>query len=186
MSKPEPKAAEFEVVDLLIQRLTDGQAADAERNRPELRTPYGQVLGALEVLELESKVRQPKSPAAVVLPISEEAAESVAPRSNTPPQFTRMVIAVETLLKAPNDPTGDSRRGELMRVLGQSRALCAGWQPIRVNGERLPGIRESLQLQRGRLVDLTGAWLAWRDEYVLRWWYTGGTTPGVPARVSAA
>lgn len=175
------QAAEFEVADLLIVRLRDGQAAEPDLNRPAISTPYVEALGALDVAGL---ARQLKSPAVVVVPTSEDAAESVAPTSGVAPQYTRMIIAVETLIKAPNDRTGGGARSVLGGVLGRSRALCAGWRPERADGTAIPGVRQSLQLQRGALVDIDGSWVAWRDEYLLRWWHTSpGYEPGIPSRL---
>ncbi len=172
-------AAEFEVADLLIDRLRDGQSAAPDLNRPAISTPYVVALGALDVAGL---ARNLKSPAAVVVPTSEDAAESVAPQATVAPQYTRMIIAVETLIKAPNDRTGTGSRGRLGEVIGQSRALCAGWRPVRADGSAIPGVRQALQLRRGALVEIDGSWVAWRDEYLLYWWHA---SPGRDTRVES-
>lgn len=191
-------ATEFEVVDLLIERLKTGQPGPDELHsvRAKIASPYVAVYGALDVAGIRPDLL--KSPAAIVLPLTEDAAESDAAQTAPSPQYTRMIIAVETMVKAPNDPSGRAETREVLKnTIGAARNLIVGWRPMRpvLNAagvptgeeERIPGVNQALQLERGRLTDISGPWVSWRDDYLLRWWHFGGRgdsgDPNIPARM---
>ena len=98
----EHEATEFVVCDLLMDRLTDGQAEDADLNRPAVATPYAEVLGAMEAARANRQ--RMRSPVAIVLPLRGDADASVAPNIEESPQFTRMTIGIETLVRDVNAP----------------------------------------------------------------------------------
>ena len=156
------QAIEFRAVAAIVERL-------------ERSGIYQEVLGALDVAALSS---WPRTPAAFVLPLAEDAADSVAPAIQATQQTTA-TIGVQTLLSAPNDRTGGRARDELSEVLAASRAALVGWTP--------EGAREVLQFRRGFLIGIDGGRLEWRDEYRLRWWISAGVAgdAGVPARLRA-
>ena len=155
------RAIEFRAVDAIIARLEETGI-------------YREVLGALDVAALSS---WPRTPAAFVLPVAEDATDSVAPAIQAT-QHTTATIGVQTLLSAPNDRTGGRTRDELSEVLAASRAALAGWTP--------EGAREVLQFRRGFLIGIDGGRVEWRDEYHLRWWTAGIVRDaGMPARLRA-
>ncbi len=156
-------AIEFRAVAAIVGRL-------------EATGIYREVLGALDVAALSS---WPRTPAAFVLPLAEDAADSVAPAIQAT-QHTTATIGVQTLMSAPNDRSGTRARDELAEVLAASRAALAGWTP--------EGAREVLQFRRGFLIGIDGGRVEWRDEYRLRWWVSAAGAagdPGVPARLRA-
>ncbi len=155
------QALEFVTVAAIVARL-------------EAAGIYKEVLGALDVAALSSL---PRTPAAFVLPLAEDAADSVAPAIQATQQTTA-TIGVQSLLSAPNDRSGARARDELAEVLAASRAALAGWTP--------EGAREVLQFRRGFLVGIDGGRLEWRDEYRLRWWASSAGVAGdtgKPARL---
>lgn len=159
-----PQAAELSAV----------AAVAAVAARLEEAGIYEEVLGVLDAAGGVS----PRTPAAFVLPLAEDAAESVAPAVRAT-QYTTATIGVETVVSAPNDRTGARARDELSALLAASRAAIAGWKP--------PGAREVLRFHRGRLLGIDGGRVFWRDEYRLRWWTdSAGIAPaGKPARLRA-
>ena len=162
MNAPGVGAIEFIAIEAITARL-------------EAAGLYKEVLGALDAAALSAA---PRTPAAFVLPLAEDAAESVAPAVEAT-QFVTATIGVQTLLSAPNDRGGARARGELSALLAASRELLAGWRP--------PGAREVLAFHRGRLIGIDGGYVEWRDEYRLRWWqHSVGEAqgdPGLPARL---
>jgi len=157
------QAIEFQAVAAIIARL-------------EATGIYREVLGALDAAALSS---WPRTPAAFVLPLAEDAADSVAPAVRAT-QHTTATIGVQTLLSTPNDPAGGRARDALAEVLAASRAAISGWAP--------EGASEVLQFRRGFLIGIDGGRVEWRDEYRLRWWLSAAGAagdPGVPARLRA-
>ena len=110
------RAIEFRAVDAIIARLEETGI-------------YREVLGALDVAALSS---WPRTPAAFVLPVAEDATDSVAPAIQAT-QHTTATIGVQTLLSAPNDRTGGRTRDEPFRGPGRlargARRLDAGGRP---------------------------------------------------------
>ena len=156
------QALEFVAVSAIIERL-------------EAAGIYREVLGVLDVAALSD---WPRTPAAFVLPLAEDAADSVAPAIRATQQTTD-TIGVETLVAAPNDRTGGRVRDRLSEILGASRAALAGWKP--------EGAREVLQFHRGFLIGIDGGRVAWRDEYRLKRWVESAGIVGDarPARLRA-
>lgn len=152
-----PQAAELSAVAAVAARL--GEAG-----------VYEEVLGVLDAAGGVS----PRTPAAFVLPLAEDAAESVAPAVRAV-QYTTATIGVQSVISAPNDRTGARARDELSALLAASRAALAGWKP--------PGGREVLRFYRGRLLGIDGGRVFWLDEYRLRWWTASAA--GKPARLRA-
>ena len=66
------------------------------------------------------------------------------------------------VVDASNDRTGQSALPTLGELVGDTRALLAGWKP--------PGGLKGLQLHRGTAVEVDGSVAVWRDEYRLQWW----------------
>ena len=102
----------------------------------------------------------PKTPAALVLPVSDEAEESTTRRVENAPVQHVVRVGVSVMVAAPNDRTGARGRGRLSALLAQARQALAGWAP--------PGQREVLSFRRGRLVSLEDGRLQWLDEYEIR------------------
>ncbi len=119
---------------------------------------YKEVLGALDTAALKD---YPQTPAAAVLPLTDDAAEDVAPKIGATQRY-KSIIAVQTMLSAPNDRSGTRAHNELSEILGEVRALISGWKP--------PGSSEVMQFRRGRLLRVDGGRVEWRDEYELLWW----------------
>ena len=162
MSAP-AQAIQFRAVTAIVERL-EGSGI------------YNEVLGVLDAAALGA---WPRSPAAFVLPLSEDAADSVAPAVQATQQIMA-TIGVQTLLSAPNDRTGGRAHDELSEVLATSRAALAGWTP--------GGAREVLQFRRGFLIGIDGGRVEWRDEYRMRWWASSAGIAGdadKPARLRA-
>ncbi len=102
----------------------------------------------------------PKTPAALVLPVSDEAEESTTRRVEQAPVQHVVRVGVSVMVSAPNDRTGARGRWRLSALLAQARQALAGWTP--------PGQREVLSFRRGRLVSLEDGRLQWLDEYEIR------------------
>ena len=135
---------------------------------------YRNVLGALDASALKT---WPKTPAVFVVPLAETVADSLAPRAGAV-QRVETTVAIQTLIAAPNDPTGRKARTELANVLGASRGVLSGWCP--------EGAAEALTWRRGLLLGLENGRLEWRDEYALVWWIEAGAgvrdeDPNLPA-----
>ena len=143
-------ALEFHVADAIAERLS---ALDGDDGAPL----FAAVLSALESAALTS---WPKAPAALVLPISDEADESTTRRVEWEPVQHSVRIGVAVIVRAPNDRTGATGRERLSPVLAAARLTLAGWRP--------PGQREVLSFLRGRLVAAEDARVQWLDEYQIR------------------
>ena len=113
---------------------------------------YGLDPGALE--------SWPKTPAALVLPISIEAEESTTRKVPQPPVQHFIRIGVAYLVRAPNDRKGALASERLSPVAGAARGALAGWKP--------PGQREVLSFRAGRLVDISSGRVQWTDEFEIR------------------
>ena len=143
-------ALEFHLADAIAARLAalaDGDGAPV----------FADVLSALETAALTS---WPKTPAALVLPISDEADESTTRRVEHAPVQHFVRIGVAVIVRAPNDRTGALGRERLSPVLAQARRALAGWQP--------PDQREVLSFRRGRLVAAEDGRVQWTDEFEIR------------------
>ena len=148
----------------------------------------GQVFDAVGAAAF--RAAHPKaSPAAVVLPVAEDARPAVAPASRAAAsvQAYTGTISVHTLLRAPNDPYGRLANVlSLGEVVGRARLLVAGWRPREDgsdDGPVIDTVREALAFQRGRLVEIEDGWLEWADEFEARWWSpAAATAAGVPPR----
>ena len=143
-------ALEMHVADAMATRL---EALEAEGGAPL----FAAVLSALDTAALAA---WPKTPAALVLPVSDEAEESTTRRVESAPVQHLVRIGVSVMVAAPNDRSGARGRGRLSALLAQARQALAGWAP--------PGHREVLSFRRGRLVSLEDGRLQWLDEYEIR------------------
>jgi len=143
-------ALEMHVADAMAARL----AALAGDGGAPL---FAAVLGALDTAALTA---WPKSPAALVLPISDEADESTTRRVERAPVKHVVRIGVSVMVAAPNDRSGARGRARLSALLAHARQALAGWAP--------PGQREVLSFRRGRLVSLEDGRMQWLDEYEIR------------------
>ena len=140
-------ALEMHVADAMAERLA---ALKAEGGAPL----FAAVLSALDTAALSA---WPKSPAALVLPVSDEAEESTTRRVENAPVQHVVRVGVSVMVAAPNDRSGARGRGRLSTLLAQARQALAGWTP--------PGQREVLSFRRGQLVSLEDGRLQWLDEY---------------------
>ena len=143
-------ALEMHLADVMAARL----AALAGEDGAPL---FAAVLSALDTAALTA---WPKTPAALVLPVSDEADESTTRRVENAPVQHVVRIGVSVMVAAPNDRTGARGRERLSALLAEARLALAGWAP--------PGQREVLSFRRGRLVSLEDARLQWLDEYEVR------------------
>ena len=143
-------ALEMHLADAIAARL----AALAGEDGAPL---FAAVLSALDAAALTA---WPKTPAALVLPVSDEAEESTTRRVENAPVQHVVRIGVSVMVAAPNDRSGARGRERLSALLAQARLALAGWAP--------PGQREVLSFRRGRLVSLEDARLQWLDEYEIR------------------
>ena len=140
-------ALEMHLADAMAERLAALTAEDGA-------AAFAAVLSALDTAALTAR---PRTPAALVLPISDEADESTTRRVENPPVQHVVRVGVSVMVAAPNDRTGARGRGRLSGLLAQARQALAGWTP--------PGQREVLSFRRGRLVSLEDGRLQWLDEY---------------------
>ena len=143
-------ALEMHLADAMAERLT---ALEGEDGAPV----FAAVLSALDTAALTA---WPKTPAALVLPVSDEAEESTTRRVENPPVQHVVRVGVSVMVAAPNDRSGARGRGRLSALLAHARQALAGWTP--------PGQREVLSFRRGRLVSLEDGRLQWLDEYEIR------------------
>ena len=143
-------ALEIHVADAMAARLA---SLEGEGGAPL----FAAVLSALDAAALTA---WPKTPAALVLPVSDEAEESTTRRVENAPVQHVVRIGVSLMLAAPNDRSGARGRERLSPLLARARRGLAGWTP--------PGQREVLSFRRGRLVSLEDARLQWLDEYEIR------------------
>ena len=143
-------ALEIHVAEAMAARL----AALADEQGEPL---FAAVLSALEVAALTT---WPRTPAALVLPISDEAEESTTRKVERAPVQHFVRLGVAYLVSAPNDRTGARGRERLSPVLAAARRALAGWQP--------PGQREVLEFRRGRLVGAEDGRVQWTDEFEIR------------------
>ena len=143
-------ALEMHVADAMAERLAALQAEDGA-------AVFAAVLSALDTAALTA---WPKMPAALVLPVSDEAEESTTRRVEKAPVQHVVRVGVSVMVAAPNDRTGTRGRVRLSALLAQARQALAGWAP--------PGQREVLSFRRGRLVSLEDGRLQWLDEYEIR------------------
>lgn len=143
-------ALEMHLADVMAARLA---VLAGEDDAPLFAT----VLSALDTAALTA---WPKTPAALVLPVSDEAEESTTRRVENAPVQHLVRIGVSVMVAAPNDRTGARGRERLSALLAEARLALAGWAP--------PGQREVLSFRRGRLVSLEDARLQWLDEYEVR------------------
>ncbi len=143
-------ALEIHLADAIAARLAG--LAD-EEGAPR----FAAVLSALDTAALTA---WPKTPAALVLPVSDEAEESTTRRVENAPVSHVVRIGVSLMVAAPNDRSGARGRERLSVLLAQARRALAGWAP--------PGQREVLSFRRGRLVSLEDARVQWLDEYEIR------------------
>ena len=144
------EALEMHVADAMAARLA---ALEGDDGAPV----FAAVLSALETAALTS---WPKAPAALVLPISDEADESTTRRVEQAPVQHFVRISVATIVPAPNDRSGARGQQRMSRVLAQARQALAGWTP--------PRQREVLSFRRGRLVSVEDGRVQWADEYEIR------------------
>ena len=143
-------ALEMHVAAVMAERLAAIAGDDGE---PVFAT-------VLSVLETAGLSAWPKTPAALVLPISGEADESTTRKVEAAPvqHFVRVGVAV--IEAAPNDRTGKLGMDRVSPLLAAVRVALAGWAP--------PGQREVLSYRRGRLVSVEDGRVSWLDEYELR------------------
>ena len=88
----------------------------------------------LSALDTAALTAWPKTPAALVLPVSDEADESTTRRVENPPVQHVVRIGVSIMVAAPND-RGDTRgRGRLSALLAQVRQALAGCRKRRTAG----------------------------------------------------
>ena len=118
---------------------------------------FAAVLSALDTAALTA---WPKTPAALVLPVSDEAGESTTRRVENAPVQHVVRVGVSILVAAPNDRSGTRGRERLSALLAQARQALSGWAP--------PGQREVLSFRRGQLVSLEDGRVQWLDEYEIR------------------
>ena len=111
----------------------------------------------LDALEADALTSWPKTPAAIVFPISEEADESTTRRVEQAPVQHTVRIGVSVIARAANDRSGKIGSERLSPLLAQARQALAGWAP--------PGQREVLSYRRGRLVATEDGRVQWVDEY---------------------
>ena len=143
-------ALEMHVADAMAERLA---ALTADGGDPV----FAAVLSALDTTALTA---WPKTPAALVLPISDEAEESTTRRVENAPVQHLVRVGVSVMVAAPNDRSGARGRERLSALLARARQALAGWTP--------PGQREVLSFRRGRLVSLEDGRMQWLDEYEIR------------------
>ena len=104
--------------------------------------------------------RAPRTPAAIVYPVADEAGANLGGRATTVQRMTGR-IAVLHILAAPNDPQGAKARGELGRLIGSIRGVLTGWTPA--------GAAEPLRLLGGALEDIVDGRVFWSDRYAVEW-----------------
>ncbi len=143
-------ALEMHLADAMAERLA---ALTADGGDPV----FAAVLSALDTAALTA---WPKTPAALVLPISDEAEESTTRRVENAPVQHVVRVGVSVMVAAPNDRGGARGRERLSALLARARQALAGWTP--------PGQREVLSFRRGRLVSLEDGRMQWLDEYEIR------------------
>ena len=143
-------ALEMHLADAMAERLA---ALAAEDGAPV----FAAVLSALDAAVLTA---WPKTPAALVLPISDEAESSTTGRVESAPVQHVVRIGVSVMVSAPNDRGGVRGRERLSALLARARQALAGWAPA--------GQREVLSFRRGRPVSLEDGRLQWLDEYEIR------------------
>ena len=143
-------ALEMHLADAIAARLAVLAADDGA-------PVFAAVLSALDTAALTA---WPRTPAALVLPISDEADESTTRRVESPPVQHVVRVGVSVMVAAPNDRGGALGRERLSALLAHARQALAGWAP--------PGQREVLSFRRGRLVSLEDGRLQWLDEYEIR------------------
>ena len=143
-------ALEMHIADAVAAQL---EAVEGEGGEPV----FAAVLSALDAAVLTA---WPKTPAALVLPISDDADESATRRVENAPVQHFVRIGVSVIVAAPNDRTGARGRDRLSAALAPARRALSGWSP--------PQQREVLSFRRGRLVSLDGGRVNWLDEYEIR------------------
>lgn len=144
------EALEFHIAEAMAARLA---ALAGDDGAPI----FADVLTAMDTSTL---ARWPKTPAALVLPISDEADESTTRRVENAPVNHFVRIGVSVIVAAPNDRTGKRGVDRTSPVLAQARQALAGWQP--------PGQREVLAFLRGRLIAADNGRVQWTDEFEIR------------------
>ena len=117
-------ALEMHLADAMAERLA---ALTADGGDPV----FAAVLSALDTAALTA---WPKTPAALVLPISDEAEESTTRRVENAPVQHVVRVGVSVMVSAPNDRGGARGRERLSALLARARQALAGWTP--------PGQRE--------------------------------------------
>ena len=142
----------------LEMHLADAMAAQLAALETDDDAPaFSAVLSALDTAALTA---WPKTPAALVLPISDEAEGSTTRRVEGAPVQHVVRVGVSIMVAAPNDRGGARGRERLSALLARARQALSGWAP--------PGQREVLSFRRGRLVSLEDGRLQWLDEYEIR------------------
>ena len=142
----------------LEMHLADAMAARLAALAGEDGAPlFAAVLSALDTAALTT---WPKTPAALVLPVSDEAEESTTRRVENAPVQHVVRVGVSVMVAVPNDRTGARGQARLSALLAHARQALSGWAP--------PGQREVLSFRRGRLVSLEDARVQWLDEYEIR------------------
>ena len=141
-----PQALELATVTAIADRL---------RNQPNL---FASVLSGLDAAEADV---WPKLPAVFVVPLFDDADDTVAPDVESIQRF-ETTFGLAVVVASPNDPYGTTAISELATLLGTSRKILSGWKP--------PGAVEVMTYRRGRLVTIDGGRIEWRDEYSMRWW----------------
>ena len=149
-------ALEIHLADAMAERLA---ALKADDGAPV----FAAVLSALDTAALTS---WPKTPAALVLPISDEAEGSTTRRVEGTPVQHVVRVGVSLMVAAPNDPTTAAVRA------GGGASLCPACSPAPGRrspaGRRLSSARWFCRFRRGRLVSLEDGRLQWLDEYEIR------------------
>ncbi|MCY4548122.1 MAG: hypothetical protein OXC28_07130 [Defluviicoccus sp.] len=104
--------------------------------------------------------RAPRTPAAIVYPLADDAGENLGGRATAVQRVTAR-LAVLHIVAAPNDPQGAKARAELGLLVGAIRALLLGWTP--------DGAAAPLRLVGGSLEDVVDGRVFWSDRYAVDW-----------------
>ena len=157
------QAFEIYLVDRIADRLRELTNPPGGENAALF---FKAVLGTLEAAVLET---WPQTPTAVVLPLADDADESVAPLVEEAAQQYLVTIGVSILVAAPNDRKGALGLERLSPALAYARAALSGWAPGGLLDNRL-----TLSYRRGRLLRADGGRVQWQDEYQMSRWARGG------------
>ncbi|MCY3878610.1 MAG: hypothetical protein OXF74_05445 [Rhodobacteraceae bacterium] len=167
----------------IVGRMVDWLRADLIWNRPPPSEPppddwppepfnhfsAGTVPTIEDALELGDST-PPRVPAVIIFNESDAVPEGEAPEAGAY-QGVVSTIAVVHVLRAPNTKRGAGGGAPLVSMkgfTGWTRNRLAGFRPYR-GGESRPRRRWTLQLARGRLLDIDGGRILWKDDYSIRW-----------------